>query len=58
MITLHIDKRFKELYVELSKVIQGCLTAQKYNLDLFEVYITKSWATYLLKNNSYLIIDI
>jgi hypothetical protein len=28
---LHLDKRFKELYIELSKVIQGCLTAQKYN---------------------------
>ena len=42
---LHKDKRFKELYTELSKVIQGCLSAQKYNLDLFEIYITKSWAT-------------
>ncbi len=42
---LHKDKRFKELYIELTKVIQGCLSAQKYNLDLFEVYITKSWAT-------------
>ena len=42
---LHLDKRFKQLYTELSKVIQGCLSAQKYNLDLFEVYITKSWAT-------------
>ena len=43
---LHKDKRFNKLYTELSKVIQGCLSAQKYNLDLFEVYITKSWATY------------
>jgi uncharacterized protein (TIGR02466 family) len=42
---LHKDKRFDELYNELSKVIQDCLLAQKYNLDLFEVYITKSWAT-------------
>jgi len=46
---LHKDKRFNELYVELSKVIQGCLSAQKYNLDLFEIYITKSWATLSIK---------
>jgi len=32
---LHKDKRFKELYTELSKVIQGCLSAQKYNFLWF-----------------------
>jgi hypothetical protein len=39
---LHKDKRFNELYIELSKIIKDCLLAQKYNLDLFEIYITKS----------------
>ena len=42
---LHQDERFKELYSELSKIIQDCLFSQKYNLDLFDIYITKSWAT-------------
>ena len=42
---LHQDKRFKELFIELSKVIQNCLSSQKYNLDLFDIHITKSWAT-------------
>ena len=47
---LHIDKRFNELYNEITKVIEGCLLAQKYNLDLFEIYITKSWATLSIKD--------
>lgn len=42
---LHQDKRFEQLYSELSEVIHNCLLSQKYNLDLFDVYITKSWAT-------------
>ena len=46
---LHKDKMFKELYVELSKVIKDYLSAQKYNLDLLETYITKSWATLSIK---------
>ncbi len=47
---LHRDNRFKQLYIELSKVIQECLSAQKYNLNLFETYITKSWATLSVKD--------
>tara|TARA_R110001592_G_scaffold1059_4_gene6309 strand:+ start:212 stop:886 length:675 start_codon:yes stop_codon:yes gene_type:complete len=47
---LHTDKRFTELYNEITKVIKGCLLAQKYNLDLFEIYITKSWATLSIKD--------
>ena len=31
---LHKDKRFNELYTELFKVIQECLSAQKNNLYL------------------------
>jgi len=42
---LHNDHRFKELYNNLFKVIKECLIVQKYNLDLMEIYITKSWAT-------------
>ena len=30
---LHTDKRFTELYNEITKVIEGCLLAQKYNLN-------------------------
>tara|TARA_R100000654_G_scaffold74784_1_gene110027 strand:+ start:1609 stop:2283 length:675 start_codon:yes stop_codon:yes gene_type:complete len=47
---LHTDIRFKKLYNELSKVIQDCLSAQKYNLNLLEAYITKSWATLSVKD--------
>ena len=46
---LHNDHRFKELYNNLFKVIKECLIAQKYNLDLLEIYITKSWATLSIK---------
>lgn len=47
---LHTDIRFKELYKELSNIIKDCLSAQKYNLDLLEAYITKSWATLSVKD--------
>lgn len=47
---LHNNKKFTELYNEITKVIEGCLLAQKYNLDLFEIYITKSWATLSIKD--------
>lgn len=47
---LHTNKKFTELYNEITKVIEGCLLAQKYNLDLFEIYITKSWATLSIKD--------
>lgn len=46
---LHSDKRFTELYNEITKIIKDCLLAQKYNLDLFDIYITKSWATLSVK---------
>ena len=47
---LHRDERFSNLYKELSKLIKSFLSAQKYNLDLFEIYITKSWATLSTKD--------
>lgn len=43
---LHLDPRFETLYKEIDKVIVGALKMQNYDLDLFEFYITKSWATY------------
>ena len=47
---LHTDIRFEELYKELSNIIKDCLSAQKYNLNLLEAYVTKSWATLSVKD--------
>jgi uncharacterized protein (TIGR02466 family) len=46
---LHIDSRFKELFNEIEKVIIAAMSVQNYNLELFEFYITKAWATYSVK---------
>jgi len=46
---LHLDPRFKKLYDEIEKVIIAAMSVQNYNLELFEFYITKSWATYSTK---------
>ena len=43
---LHTDERFDKLFKEIQQVIIAALDAQHYNLELFELYITKSWATY------------
>jgi len=43
---LHTDRRFDKLFKEIQQVIIAALDAQHYNLELFELYITKSWATY------------
>jgi len=47
---LHLDPRFEKLYKEIDKVIVAAMAVQNYDLDLFEVYITKSWATYSTKD--------
>jgi uncharacterized protein (TIGR02466 family) len=47
---LHLDKRFAELFREIESGIKGALLMQNYNMDLFEAYITKSWATYSVKD--------
>ena len=47
---LHTDERFDKLFKEIQQVIIAALDAQHYNLELFELYITKSWATYSEKN--------
>ena len=47
---LHLDKRFSNLFKEIEQGIKGAILLQNYNTELFEVYITKSWATYSTKN--------
>jgi uncharacterized protein (TIGR02466 family) len=47
---LHLDKRFNKLFKEIESGIKGALLMQNYNTDLFEAYITKSWATYSVKD--------
>lgn len=42
---LHLDKRFDKIYKEINKEIINFLKTINYDLNLFEVYITKSWAT-------------
>ena len=42
---LHTDKRFVKIYNEINKGIKDYLNELHYDLNLFEVYITKSWAT-------------
>ena len=46
---LHLDSRFKKLFDEIEKVIVAALSMQNYNLEIFEFYITKYWATYSTK---------
>ena len=47
---LHLDKRFLNLFKEIEQGIKGAILLQNYNTELFEAYITKSWATYSTKN--------
>ena len=46
---LHLDTRFNLLYNEITQALIAALHAQHYDLELFEIYITKSWATYSAK---------
>jgi|DEB0MinimDraft_10_1074344.scaffolds.fasta_scaffold39889_1 uncharacterized protein (TIGR02466 family) len=47
---LHLDKRFNKLFNEIELGIKGALLMQNYDMNLFEAYITKSWATYSVKD--------
>jgi len=47
---LHLDNRFDKLYNEITQTIIAALHGQHYDLELFEIYITKSWATYSNKD--------
>lgn len=42
---LHLNEKFKTLYNEVQKHIFEYLKIQKYNLEVFDIYILKSWAT-------------
>ena len=47
---LHLDKRFNKLFKEIESGIKGALLMQNYDMNLFEAYITKAWATYSIKD--------
>jgi len=47
---LHLNKDFEILYTEIRKHILEYLEIQKYNLNVFDIYILKSWATYSLND--------
>ena len=47
---LHLDDRFKKLYDQIRQAIIAALNGLHYDLELFELYITKSWATYSNKD--------
>ena len=47
---LHTDKRFNKLFKQINQGIKEAMLMQNYDLNLFEIYISKSWATYSLKN--------
>ena len=42
---LHLDVRFDRLFEEINQTIIAFLHQQHYDLEMFELYITKSWAT-------------
>ena len=46
---LHLDNRFDKLYNEITQN-NSSVHGQHYDLELFEIYITKSWATYSNKD--------
>lgn len=47
---LHLDKRFDKLFKEIESGIKGALLMQNYDMNLFEAYITKAWATFSIKD--------
>jgi uncharacterized protein (TIGR02466 family) len=46
---IHHDERFKNLFNAIQPKIIEALDLQHINLDLLEVYITKAWTTYTIK---------
>ena len=47
---LHKDKKYSSLFIKLKKSILEFMTAKGYNPDKFDIHITKSWATYTVKD--------
>jgi len=43
---LHINKKFKYLFEEIKKQIVIFLTEYHYDLNVFDIHITKAWATF------------
>jgi uncharacterized protein (TIGR02466 family) len=49
---IHQDERFKKLFDAIQVKITEALVLQHLNVELFEIYITKAWATYTIKDQS------
>ena len=47
---LHKDVKYKKLYKELKENIKNFVKAKGYNSNKFNFHITKSWATYTVKD--------
>jgi len=47
---IHRDERFKKLFDAIQPKIIEALEMQHFSLKLLEVYITKAWATYAVKD--------
>jgi len=46
---IHHDERFQKLFDSIQPKIVEALELQHLNLDLLDIYITKAWATYTIK---------
>ena len=46
---IHHDKRFNNLFDAIIPKIKEALTVQHINLDVLDMYITKAWTTYTIK---------
>ena len=47
---LHKDVKYKNLFIEIAKNINAFLVAKGYSKEKFDAHITKSWATYTVKD--------
>lgn len=46
---LNMDKRFEKLFAQIKKKMILFLTEHHYDLSVFDIYITKAWATFSTK---------
>jgi uncharacterized protein (TIGR02466 family) len=47
--SIHHDERFKKLFNAIQPKIIEALTLQHLNLDVLDIYITKAWTTFTIK---------
>ena len=47
--SIHHDKRFKKLFDSITPKITEALTLHHINLDVLDIYITKAWTTFTIK---------